>query len=363
MRKRKLILEDGTTFVGEAIGSNRSSEGEVIFYTGMTGYQEVITDASYANYLVTMTYPSVGSYGINRDDFEAITPRINGLIVKEICHEPSNFRSEETLDAFLKRNDIPGIAGIDTRSLTRKLRLDGPQKGLLSSVLDEPSAATDHHHLSTDEVLNEVTCSRPYVIPGNGKRLVVIDLGVKQSLLQALAERNCHITVVPYYYNEEQIKQFHPDGIVVSHGPGNPEEMKQTIGTIERLLGVPLFAIGLGHQLFAKACGATTTKLHVGRFGTNFPVKDIKRDQTWIATQSTMFTLDESSVDVAQLQITYRSLNDGLIEGLSHVRYPAISVQFNVEGAPGSNETSAIIDEFIELIEDDAAANGGQKDA
>lgn len=362
MTKRKLVLEDGTTFIGTAFGSEVDAVGEVVFYTGMTGYQEVMTDPSYANYIVTMTFPSIGAYGMNRDDFEAIVPRIRGMIVKEINDEPSNFRSEETVDHFLKRYDIPGIAGIDTRMLTRTLRGRGLQRGIITSY-EADVTDKDFTSFTTTGSVKQVSCTRPYVIPGSGKRLVVIDLGVKQRLLQTLAARNFHITVVPYNYKSEQIRRFKPDGIIVSHGPGNPEDVQEVVTTITELGDIPLFAIGLGHLLFAVASGAKTKQVQVGRFGTNFPVKDVKRNQTHIATMSSHYTVDETSLASIDVEVTYRALNEGYVEGLRHKKYPAMSIQFNIEGAPGSNETTTIIDTFIDMMTQSTVKNGGNIDA
>lgn len=362
MTKRKLVLEDGTTFIGNAFGGETETVGEVIFYTGMTGYQEVITDPSYATYIVTMTYPSIGAYGMNRDDFEAIVPRIKGMIVKEINDEPSNFRSEETVDQFLKRYDIPGIAGIDTRMLTRTLRERGLQKGIITS-LETDVTANHFHPFLHEESVKQVSCTRPYVIPGSGKRVVVIDLGVKQRLLQTLTAYNFHITVVPYNYESKQIRRFKPDGIIVSHGPGNPEHVQEVVKTLKEIVDIPLFSIGLGHQLFAIACGAKTKRIQVGRFGTNFPVKDVNENRTHIATISSHYTVDETTLDETKVEVTYRSLNEGLVEGLRHKQYPALSVQFNIEGAPGSNETAPIIDTFVDIMKKSTVKNGGEIDA
>jgi len=365
MTKRQLILEDGTTFIGNAFGSNVSKHGEVIFYTGMTGYQELISDPSYYGKIVTMTYPSIGTYGINRNDFESITPLIRGMVVKEICHEPSNFQSEETLDHFLRKHEIPGIAGIDTRMLTRLLRQKGTQKGIITNLeVNRNEVIQQLQSTKINESVTEISTTRPYVIPGSGKRIVVIDFGVKHRILQALSERNCHITVVPYHFKKEEILRFKPDGIILSHGPGNPADLEQTVATINKLLGIPLLGIGLGHQLFARACGSTTCKMRVGRYGVNFPVKDYKTDKTWITTQSSHYAIAESTLRETNLKITHRSIDNGIVEGLEHSIYPAISVQFNLEGAPGSNETSFILTQFLQMTEfDQISTNGGQEHA
>lgn len=351
MTKRKLVLEDGTTFFGDAFGSTDDRIGEVIFYTGMTGYQEVITDPAYATHIVTMTYPSIGAYGINRDDFEAIVPRIKGLIVKEINDEPSNFRSEEPVCEFLRRYNIPGIKGIDTRMLTRYIRKHGIQKGIITSC-DSKITKEDFAHFSPEQSVKTVSCTRPYVIPGNGKRVVVIDLGAKQRLLKTLAYYGLHITVVPYNYTSEQIKRFKPDGVIISHGPGDPLYVQQVVETMKQLNDLPMFAIGLGHQLFARVYGAKIKRLNVGRYGTNIPVKHVRENKTYIVTKSTQYTVDEHTVDHTKLDVTYRSLNENFIDGLKHKHLPQMSVQFNLEGAPGSRETTGIIEQFIQMMEE-----------
>ena len=363
MHKRQLVLEDGTTLTGTAFGSMNPSEGEVIFNTSMTGYQEVLSDPSYNGNIVVMTYPSIGSYGINRDDFESITPFVKGMIVKEVVMEPSNFRSEETIDSYMKQHGIPGIAGIDTRMLARILRKKGTMKGRIITVKDDevPQASMDE---PLDVLVRETSITKAYIVPGEGKRIVVIDLGMKQRILHELMERHCDVTVVPYDYNAAKILATKPDGILISNGPGNPIDLHQTIATIQSLFGkVTIFGIGLGHQLLALASGANIAKLHVGNYGTNYPVKDLQTDQTWITTQSRHFYVEEASLQSTALTITHRSLNDQTIEGLRHTEYPAFSVQFNPEGAPGSNETNFLFDQFIELIEEHTLKNGADDHA
>lgn len=365
MNKRQLILEDGTVLTGTGFGSETSRTGEVIFQTGMTGYQEVISDPNYHGHIAVMTYPSIGSYGINRDDFETITPFLNGIVAKEICHEPSNFRNEESLDSFLKRADIPGIAGIDTRMLTRLLREKGTMRGMITDWTTEISPILDQITVEKEQCLvSNASIVRPYIVPGTAARIVVVDLGMKHSILHELTNRNCHVTVVPFNYTAEDILRFKPDGILLSNGPGNPEQVNETITMIQNVLGkIPLFGIGLGHQLFALACGAKTKKMHFGNYGTNFPVKDLATDRTWITTQSRHYYVDETSLESTPLEVTFRSLNDGTIEGVKHNEYPAFSVQFNPEGAPGSNETNYLFTAFLNVIAQNSTKNGGQQHA
>jgi len=367
MKKRKLILEDGTVFHGTAFGDSfEVKSGEVIFNSAMTGYQEIISDPNYYGSIVVMTYPSIGTYGINRDDFESITPTVSGIVVKEVIEQPSNFRTEETLDHFLKNHQIPGIANIDTRMLTRILRKKGTMKGIITDeisseeeVIKELKSNNDHHHF-----VKNISVNKPYIVPGQGKRIVVVDLGMKQQILNELTKRNCHVTVVPYDYDAENIKRLKPDGILLSNGPGNPSQLAETKETVKQLLGeIPIFSIGIGHQVFALACGAETTKLKVGKYGSNYAVKELKKDKTWMAAVSHHYIVDEKSCENNNLEITYRSLNDGTIEGLSHQIHSAFSVQFNPEGAPGSNETSFLFDEFLQMTEQFNDKTGGNSDA
>lgn len=352
MSKRSLILEDGTVLTGKAFGSHNESRGEVIFYAGMTGYQEMLTDPNYNGHIVTLTYPLIGNYGINRDDFESISPYVEGVIVKEYSEQPSNFRSEQTLDSFLTEQGIPGIAGIDTRMLTRLLRKKGTMRGILTAAGE---TATYDSQLFNDwnerNLVKETSITKPYIVPGRGMRITIVDLGLKHSILHELTERQCNVTVVPYDYSAEEILRFKPDGVLISNGPGNPEHVEGVIETIKQLLGkIPLFGIGLGHQLLALAAGASVYKLHVGNYGANYAVKDLKLDRTWLTTQSRHFEVDEASIVNTELEVTFRSANDGTIAGLQHKRYPAFSVQFNPEGAPGPNETNYLFDEFLQMI-------------
>lgn len=361
MTKRSLILEDGTIFTGEAFGSEEASQGEVIFYAGMTGYQEILTDPNYNGTIVTMTYPLIGNYGINRDDFESISPYVEGVVVKELSDEPSNFRSEESLGDFLSRQNIPGIAGIDTRKLTRLIRQNGTMRGVLTAA-GEAGEHKDSLFSNWEQrnLVDETSITRPYIVPGRGMRITVIDLGMKHSILHELTERQCNVTVVPYNYSAKEILQFKPDGVLISNGPGNPEDVTVTVDTIKELLGeIPIFGIGLGHQLLALANGAKIQKLHVGNYGKNYAVRELKAERTWSTTQSRHYFVEEESLAETDLEVTFRSANDGTIEGLQHKTYPVMSVQFNPEGAPGSDETNFLFDEFLQLIEQTKTEGGG----
>ncbi|MFD1038055.1 carbamoyl phosphate synthase small subunit [Virgibacillus byunsanensis] len=353
MAKRHLILEDGSVFVGDSFGSERTTIGEVVFNTGMTGYQEVITDPSYCGQIVMMTYPLVGNYGINRDDFETVTPFIQGFIVKELCDTPSNFRNEESLDSYLKANDIPGISGIDTRKLTKIIRKHGTMKATIVTMKDTTNDIVDEMKnvsLPTDQV-RQTSTVKPYVVPGRGTRIVLVDFGMKHGILRELTKRNCHVTVVPYNYNAENIARLKPDGIMLTNGPGDPKDVPEAIEMIQALLGtIPIFGICLGHQLLALASGADTEKMKFGHRGANHPVKDMRTSRTYITSQNHSYAVREASLENTNLQQTHVALNDNTIEGLAHTTYPAFSVQYHPESSPGPEDTNYLFDEFLQMI-------------
>lgn len=352
--KRLLVLEDGTTFVGEAFGSEQEKIGEVVFTTGMTGYQEALSNPANCGVMVVMTYPVVGSYGINRDDFEAIQPCLFGVIVKEFNQNPSNFRSDENIGTFLTANNIPGISGIDTRKLTRHIRTNGSMRGILSRAGETDKEALLDKLLSEPPLSNQVemvSTAKPYIVPGRGKRVVLIDYGVKHGILRELTKRDCHITVVPYNYSAESIWRLQPDGILLSNGPGNPKDVEGAQETIQTLMNkVPMFGIGLGHQLFALASGADTEKMLFGHHGGNQPVYDTDTNRAYITSQNHSYVVKRESIVHTDLEVTQYALNDKTIEGLRHQQYPALSVQYYPEGAPGPDETTFLFDRFMELM-------------
>lgn len=355
MSKKQLILEDGTVFIGKQFGSDVIKYGEIIFNVNMTGYQEMITDPANFNQIIVSTYPVIGSYGINKDDSEAIEPSISGLIVKEINDFPSNFRSEESLSDYLKEFNIPGISGIDTRQLIQILRNKGTLKGAIASMdlsVNEIVEKLKNNTSKNDEV-NHTSIAKPYIIPGNGERIVVINLGMKQSLLKELTDRNCQVTVVPYDYTAEQIMRFKPKGVIVSNGPGSPFSLEQTISTIKNLLGkTAMLGISLGHQLIALANDLEVERTKYGNHNSGYPVKQLSSDVSYLTNQNTHYIVNRESVNESFVDLGYVGLNDQSVQGLVYPEHKAISVQFNPEGAPGTNEANFVFDDFLKIIKE-----------
>ncbi|HJA42021.1 MAG TPA: carbamoyl phosphate synthase small subunit [Firmicutes bacterium] len=353
MTKRLLILEDGTFFEGKAFGASVEKTGEVVFNTGMTGYQEILTDPSYCDQIVCLTYPLIGNYGINRDDFESIKPSVHGLIVKEACDTPSNFRSQMTLHKYLEINQIPGIMGIDTRKLTRLIRSHGTMKGRLCNGDVDVHAIVEelkNTSLMTDQV-SRVSTKSTYSSPGKKERIVLMDFGMKHGILRELNDRGCDVRVVPYNTTAEEILNLKPDGIMLSNGPGDPKDVPVAIDTVRTLLGkVPLFGICLGHQLFALACGADTIRLKFGHRGSNHPVKNLETKEVYITSQNHGYTVDLASLEGKPIHMTHIAVNDGTCEGLRHDEFPAFTVQYHPEASPGPEDANLLFDQFIEMI-------------
>lgn len=352
--KRLLILEDGTVFEGTGFGADTSVTGEVVFTTSMTGYQETITDQSFNGQMITFTYPMVGNYGINRDDYESIAPTCKGVIVKEHARVASNWRNTMTLDEFFKRKGIPGISGIDTRMLTRKLRSVGTMRGSIIDVVQDVEHAFDQLKatvLPRDQV-KQVSTTKPYPSPGIGRNVVVLDYGLKHSILRELSKRDCNITVLPYNTDAQTILDLHPDGVMLTNGPGDPKDVPEAIETIQKIQGkVPIFGICLGHQLFALANGANTFKMKFGHRGLNHPVKEIATGKIDFTSQNHGYAVDERSIDPEKLFVTHIELNDGTVEGIRHRQFPAFTVQFHPDAAPGPHDALHLFDEFMELMD------------
>jgi len=352
----RLALENGKVFYGEGFGALGSCEGEVIFNTAMTGYQEILTDPSYCGQILTMTYPLIGNYGINPADFESRQPFLRGFVVKEACSHPNNWRATETLSAYLKRNNILALSGIDTRTLTRIIRQSGSMRGVISTedVNDQElveracTAAT----ISGQNLLPEVTTPVRYTIEADGPRVVVLDLGLKQSIVKNLSKAGCEVVVVPAITTAEEIIALNPSALLLTNGPGDPKDAKQPIETAKKLIGkLPLFGICLGHQILALALGADTYKLKFGHRGANHPVKDLESTKVQITSQNHGYAIDERTLAGLDITVTHRNLHDWTVEGMRHNSLPIFCVQYHPEAFPGPSDSAHIFQRFLSLME------------
>ena len=341
-----LILEDGTVFAGESIGSTREVISEIVFNTSMTGYLEVLTDPSYAGQAVVMTYPLIGNYGIT-PDMESERPWVDGYIVRELSRIPSNFRCEGTIQDFLKEHDIPGICGIDTRALTKILRDKGTMNGMITTNEDY-----DLDEILPRLVVSKVTCAAPKVLPGDGKRVALLDLGAKRNIAKSLNDRGCEVTIYPADTPAETILAGNPDGIMLSNGPGDPKECTEVIKEIKKLYDsdVPIFAICLGHQLMALATGADTHKMKYGHRGGNHPVKDLSTGRVYISSQNHGYVVDVDKLDPSIATPAFVNVNDGTNEGLKYTGKNIFTVQFHPEACPGPQDSGYLFDRFIEMM-------------
>ncbi len=348
--KAQLILENGKRFCGEMFGSEHDVVGEVVFTTGMTGYQETLTDPSYAGQIVTMTFPLIGNYGINFEDMEADKVNLSAFVVREKCDYPSNFRSEMTLEDFLKQQNIVGLEGIDTRALTKVLRDNGCMKGVI--MKGEPSDEEVNKLLSTlnnSDVILKTTTKEKYTINRNADtHVAVIDMGSKDSMLRYLQERNCKITVFPANAPADEIISVNADLVFVSNGPGNPLDAPGTVDTVKQLIGkVPLCGICMGHQIIGLALGAKTQKLKFGHHGGNQPVKDLLNGNVFVTAQNHNYTLTDLPEDVTE---TYINVNDKSCEGLKHKTLPIESVQFRPAAASSPCTLDSLFDKFLKEV-------------
>ena len=362
-----VALEDGTVFEGEAFGASGEQVGEVVFNTSMTGYQEVLTDPSYSSQIVTMTYPLIGNYGVNETDIESGRVQVSGFIVKEACNYPSNFTSKKTLSQYLKENNIIGVSGIDTRKLTRHLRIAGAMKGIICSFEKKPpiddlvDKARAWKGLVGLDIAKDVTCKKPYFwddqsadknVPEKRFKIIAYDFGIKYNILRILRSLGCAITVVPASTSSHDVLAQKPDGVFLSNGPGDPAAVTYAIEAVDQLIGkVPIFGICLGHQILGLAMGAKTYKLKFGHRGANHPVKCLETGQIAITSQNHGFCVDIDSLKEKGVKMTHLNLNDHTCEGLEDAAQKLFCVQYHPEASPGPHDSGYLFNKFIKLME------------
>jgi len=354
MKKARLVLEDGSIFYGDSFGYRGETFGEVVFATGMTGYQEMITDPSFRGQIVTLTYPLIGNYGSILNDVESSTPHIKGLVVKEICHNYSNFRADFSLAEYLQKNEIVAISGIDTRELTIKIRNKGSMKGLIA-VNDLPDEKLlemiNNYNYSTTNLVNEVTTNSIYKQGVGDIKVGLIDCGSKRNIIRSLVKRNCEVVVMPASSTYEDVKRQDLDAVIFSNGPGDPIDIPQVVELAGKLIGeLPVFGICLGHQVIALACGAKTYKMKFGHRGGNHPVKDLRTKKIYVTAQNHGYAVEKESLFGTDLEITHINLTDDTVEGIRHKEHDVFSVQYHPEASPGPLDSQYIFDDFMKII-------------
>ncbi len=352
---KKIVLENGYEFFGYGFGADREAINEIVFNTSMVGYQEIISDPSYTGQMVVMTYPLIGNYGITDEDYETKFPTCGGLIVREYNDVPSNFRYTKTLNEVLEEHNIPGIMGIDTRRLTRIIRSEGSQRVIITDITTSKEEALKriaetpimHDHV------DQVSCKKRWFsrTPNHKYDVVAIDCGIKYNIIRALNARGCNVTVVPYDTTAEEILAFQPDGLFLSNGPGNPEDVTTVINLVRELRGkLPIFGICLGHQMISLAYGAQTYKLKFGHRGGNHPVKNLLTGKVEITSQNHSYAVDEKTLAGTDLEATHINILDNTVEGVRSEKDKVFSVQYHPESAPGPQDSAYLFDQFISLM-------------
>lgn len=359
---KKLILENGKEFYGYGFGADKTAINEIVFNTSMVGYQEIMSDPSYTDQMVCMTYPLIGNYGICDEDFETRVPTMGGFIVREYNDLPSNFRYTKTLSEVLDEYDIPGISGVDTRMITRIIRDEGSQKVMICDAdmpFEKAYKMLISYKIPTDMV-SRVSCKKRWYsrTPNHKYDVVAIDCGIKMNIVRKLNEKGCNVTVVPYNITAEEILSMKPDGLFLSNGPGNPEDVTEVIEVVKALKGkLPIFGICLGHQMICLALGAKTFKMKFGHRGGNHPVKNLKTGKLEITSQNHSYAVDASSLEGTELSMTHVNLLDNTAEGVESKENKLFSVQYHPESAPGPQDSEYLFDEFINLMDKEAKSN------
>lgn len=369
--KAWLALEDGLVFEGEGFGAEGEIYGEAVFNTSLSGYQEILTDPSYKGQIVTMTYPHIGNYGVNPEDEESKQPQVEGFVVRELSPCVSNYRSAETLEAYLKRYGKIGIQGIDTRKLVKHLRDQGAKKAVLSTVDGDKNRLVGKAKKSPSivgvDLVKEVTCKKPYtldqILPADftwgepagdlkPRKIVAVDCGIKFNILRKLKQHGFDVTVVPASTSAQDILSYSPEGLFLSNGPGDPAPVTYVVDTVRQLIGkLPIFGICFGHQMLGLALGGTTSKLKFGHRGGNHPVMDLQTRRVEITAQNHGFVVDLESLPKTDVELTHINLNDKTLEGLRHKKHPLFSVQYHPENSPGPHDSDYLFLRFRKLIE------------
>lgn len=358
--QRYLVLENGSVYTGQAFGATKPVTGEIVFNTGMSGYQESITDLSYHGQILTFTYPLIGNYGINAEDIESFKPAAKAIITHEVARRPSNWRATMSLPDWATKNDLPGLTGVDTRALTKEIRDYGVMRAALvdevtPAIIEELKAVTPSHQAVLD-----VSTQRPYVNPTDGPSIALIDFGLKNSILRTLAKRNVNVTVFPATVSAETILAAGVDGVLLSNGPGDPTDVPSAVTMIQKVQAqLPVMGICLGHQLFALANGAQTFKMKFGHRGFNHAVRNLVTGRIDFTSQNHGYAVDPASLVGTQLEVTQEEINDHTVEGLRLKGRPAFSVQYHPDAAPGPHDAEYLFDDFLTLITDAKEKKGG----